>query len=77
MERFADELDLAQVRVDQATEFAIAEIRRRAKEGQGRQECIDCGCTIPQIRLTHVPNATRCVRCQDRHERPRERVSLC
>lgn len=69
MERFADELDLAQSRIDQVTELAIAEIRKRATLAKGRQHCIDCGCKIPANRLAHVPHATRCAPCQDRQER--------
>ncbi len=69
MERFADELDLAQCRIDQVTELAVAAIRRHAGVTVGRQSCIDCDDTIPAKRLVYVPNATRCASCQDDHER--------
>lgn len=69
MERFADELDLAQFRIDQVTELAIAEIRKRSSLVKGRQHCLDCGEKIPAQRLVHVPSATRCAPCQDRQER--------
>jgi len=69
LERFADELDLAQCRIDQVTELAIAAIRARTSRAPGRETCLDCGCEIPAKRLMHVPNATRCTRCQERHER--------
>jgi phage/conjugal plasmid C-4 type zinc finger TraR family protein len=68
LERFADELDLAQFRIDQATELAIAELRARAHSGPGRHHCIDCACKIPPKRLALVPNATRCATCQAQQE---------
>jgi RNA polymerase-binding transcription factor DksA len=68
MERFADELDLAQMRTDLAIELAIAEICRRTREGEGRLDCRDCRGEIPRGRLLYVPNAQRCAPCQERHE---------
>jgi phage/conjugal plasmid C-4 type zinc finger TraR family protein len=68
LERFADELDLAQFRIDQVTELAIAEIRKRSNLVTGRQHCLDCGEKIPAQRLAHVPSATRCAPCQERQE---------
>ncbi len=75
MERFADDIDLAQSPIDQVTELAIAEIRKRSSLPTGRQYCLDCGDKIPDKRLVHVPNAARCAPCQERHERPRGRRS--
>lgn len=69
MERFADELDLAQYRIDQVAELAIAAMRKRSRPATGREYCIDCGDKIPSRRLAHVPHATRCVPCQERQER--------
>jgi RNA polymerase-binding transcription factor DksA len=69
MERFADELDLTQVRIEELTQRTIAEIRRKLSDGVGRTDCQDCGATLPSERLRHVPNATRCAPCQNRHER--------
>ena len=69
VERFADEVDLAQRHIDYATECAVANILHRAREGRGRRQCVDCGEVIAEARRQHVPNATRCVACQERHER--------
>lgn len=69
MERFADQLDLAQFRIDQVTELAIAAIRKQSDLTTGREYCIDCGDSIPAKRLVYVPNATRCASCQDYQER--------
>jgi len=71
LDRFADELDLTQVRIDQATEFAVAQIRRQTTQGEGRRACLDCGDAIPLQRQRHVPNAIRCIGCQDLYERRR------
>ncbi|HYN77603.1 MAG TPA: TraR/DksA C4-type zinc finger protein [Lamprocystis sp. (in: g-proteobacteria)] len=69
LERFADELDLVQFHMDQVTELAITAIRNGSSLATGREYCFDCGCRIPERRLVHVPNATRCAPCQDRRER--------
>jgi len=77
MERFADELDLAQYQTDTMTALAIAAVRGRfdantdadADADAGRRDCSDCGEAIPQARLQQVPGTHRCVLCQERHER--------
>jgi len=69
VERFADELDLAQFRIDQVTELAIAAIRKNTALAVGRKTCLDCGGMIPARRLLCVPNAARCASCQDHQER--------
>jgi len=71
LERFADELDLAQARTDLAVEMAVAEICKQAREGEGRRDCCDCRRPIPPARLLCVPNAQRCALCQERHEHQR------
>jgi phage/conjugal plasmid C-4 type zinc finger TraR family protein len=68
VERFADELDLAQFRIDQVTELAIAAIRNHSSLAVGREFCRDCGDVIPAKRLRCVPNATRCAPCQELQE---------
>jgi len=75
VERFADELDLAQFRIDQVTELAIAAIRKHASVAVGRESCRDCGDVIPATRLRYVPNATRCAPCQEQQERQGPRVA--
>jgi phage/conjugal plasmid C-4 type zinc finger TraR family protein len=68
LERFADDLDLARFRIDQVTELAIAAMRNRQTTVTGREYCLECGCKIPELRLHHVPNAVRCMPCQEIHE---------
>ncbi|MBK1646205.1 hypothetical protein CKO25_16440 [Thiocapsa imhoffii] len=69
MERFADELDLTQFRIDQLTALAVAAIRDQARLVSGRDHCLDCGAMIPAKCLICVPNASHCASCQDREER--------
>jgi phage/conjugal plasmid C-4 type zinc finger TraR family protein len=69
LERFADDLDLAQYLIDEWTEQAVATIRGRAGMTQGRQSCRDCGRDIPAQRLALVPHADRCTPCQAHRER--------
>ncbi|MBK1621167.1 hypothetical protein CKO42_22660 [Lamprobacter modestohalophilus] len=68
MERFADELDLAQYQTDLLTTSAIAAIRQQITAEPGREHCLDCGAPIPLARLRQVPSATRCTLCQEDHE---------
>lgn len=69
MERFADNLDLAQYQTDLLTMSAIAAIRQQLNADAGRKDCQDCGAPIPQARLLRVPGARRCTLCQEHHER--------
>lgn len=69
MERYADQLDLAQAHVECEIALRIAALRHRTHEGQGRDDCMVCGSLIPDARRRHIPNATRCAPCQDQAER--------
>jgi len=69
VERFADELDLTQLHIDNQINAAVSKIREQATEGQGRKACIECGAEIPPARLKHIPNAQRCATCQESQER--------
>jgi phage/conjugal plasmid C-4 type zinc finger TraR family protein len=74
MEKHADELDMAQAHTEREVQLAIEAIRRRARAGQGRGVCIDCGGIIPESRRRHVPNTLRCARCQESIERSQSPV---
>ncbi|MBK1704501.1 TraR/DksA C4-type zinc finger protein [Halochromatium glycolicum] len=74
MEKFADELDMAQVHTERELQLRIDVIQRHANAGLGRTFCIDCGELIPESRRQHVPNAQRCAHCQDRMECSRSPV---
>ncbi len=71
MERFADELDQAQAHIENETEMRISTIQARLRRGPGSPWCTDCGAPIPEARRRLVPNAVRCLRCQEGHERGR------
>ncbi|MBK1723165.1 TraR/DksA C4-type zinc finger protein [Thiocystis violacea] len=69
MEKFADELDMAQAHTEREIQLRIDAIQRHANLGFGRRFCIDCGEIIPESRRRHVPNAKRCAGCQEAMER--------
>lgn len=37
--------------------------------GDGSDDCLDCGCTIPLARRKAVPSASYCVVCQTKHDK--------
>jgi phage/conjugal plasmid C-4 type zinc finger TraR family protein len=39
--------------------------------GKGTPDCVDCGDPIPTERREALPNATRCIGCQEANERRR------
>ncbi len=59
--------DLADERAEQEREAGLASARA-ALSKTGRDDCEDCGCTIPHARRLAYPCATRCVDCQQAHE---------
>ncbi|MFZ1892312.1 MAG: TraR/DksA C4-type zinc finger protein [Formosimonas sp.] len=42
---------------------------RAALQGVGCDECVDCGEDIATARKKAMPSATRCLDCQEQHER--------
>ena len=54
-------------REDEAQTLHAAERRARGEHGR----CEDCGRAIEPARLEFLPDATRCIDCQGRHERGR------
>lgn len=46
----------------------VAMVRERL-QGQGRQDCLDCGEDILPARRQAVTNAVRCISCQDDHDK--------
>lgn len=74
------ESDFAQVQSDRATSESVQRLldenRRQALRATSRRAqgaygiCEDCGDAISAERLSFLPEATRCVSCQARQERP-------
>ena len=62
---FGEEAD---ERTQRHTAAAIAAARSRL-DGDGAGDCTDCGAVIPEARRAAMPNATRCVDCQELLER--------
>ncbi|AXF86431.1 hypothetical protein DTO96_102185 [Ephemeroptericola cinctiostellae] len=44
-------------------------LAQQALQGEGSDACGDCGTLIPMARRKAMPNATRCVYCQQVFER--------
>ncbi len=66
--RYPDPTDRAQATAEQFTQQAIN--AARSKPGASTlAECIDCGIEIPEKRRKAAPGCTRCVGCQQEHER--------
>ncbi|MES5046499.1 TraR/DksA C4-type zinc finger protein [Rhizobium nepotum] len=57
----------ADLRAEQEREAAIADASRTLRS-PGTIQCEDCPNDIPRERRTALPSATRCIRCQTRHE---------
>lgn len=74
-----DDADIAQRNSEIHDEAAIrAHLAKRPVSCVSRQPCltkyvsvccVDCGTLIPKARLEANPEATRCIRCQTKHER--------
>ena len=63
-----DDSDCAQAVMERATERALygrLTRNRRTADTPGRRVCTDCGGDIPAARLVAVPDAIRCVNCQN------------
>lgn len=70
----ADELDRAQAASEVYERAAIQNLTNRrifqpVAGGRQWQTCEDCEKPIPDARIKANPAATRCVRCQERHEK--------
>lgn len=72
----ADEMDWAAAanEIYEAAAFQAHAARRNALESQAPAVkgacvvCRDCDALIPRARLKANPGATRCIRCQEKHE---------
>ena len=58
-----------QDQIDQSIADAVQHARDALKAaGAAREDCEDCGETIPQARREAVPGVRRCVACQEAHD---------
>ena len=67
----ADDADRAQALDERIRAGRIAAVRARI-DGDGADDCEDCGAPIMPARRAALPSATRCVDCQERRERRKE-----
>jgi len=61
-------LETSTALAEQLNEAAIARIRA-GLEGDGAEDCVECGGPIGEERRAALPSAIRCVGCQARVER--------
>ncbi|MCE5184632.1 MAG: TraR/DksA family transcriptional regulator [Planctomycetaceae bacterium] len=70
-----DEIDRAQAATEVYQEAALLAHKRRTPPARivplngGARDCLDCGKPIPAARLKALPNAIRCIECQNKKER--------
>lgn len=60
----ADEVDICNDAILRAAEERTAQIRA-SLQGEGQDECEECGCEIPAARRSAAPWAIRCAPCQE------------
>ncbi|EHO8462788.1 TraR/DksA family transcriptional regulator [Escherichia coli] len=63
-----DDSDRAQAVLERESERVLCDRmtrHHRASGSPGRRVCTDCGGVIPTARLVAVPDAIRCVNCQN------------
>jgi len=68
------QLEQAAAHEQRTRDASVAAVRQRPREAQvfddaGRVVCRGCDEPLDAARLDALPSATRCVDCQDRHER--------
>lgn len=68
----ADILDQADMHAEFFLKQALAQ-HAKATRQEASDECIDCGVGIPAERRRVVPNACRCIVCQEDYERDNRR----
>ena len=57
-----------QEQIDASVDEAVALARSQMAQGPGREDCEDCGESIPEARRRAVPGVSRCVACQESHD---------
>ena len=68
MENLAEE-EMGQLHSIHITMNAIEAIRKQVSSGPSLSHCKDCGEEIPTARQAAIPGVTRCIDCQEIHER--------
>jgi phage/conjugal plasmid C-4 type zinc finger TraR family protein len=64
-----DEADIAQRNQEHLEQVALRMKLESMPRGMAASECEECGDAIPQARRNAAPGCTRCLPCQERHER--------
>jgi len=53
-----------QEQIDATVEDAVRRARTKLAQGPSREDCEECGTTIPQARRRAVPGVRYCIECQ-------------
>lgn len=64
-----DEIDMAQAHQEHFDRMALKRQLAATPRGEAASECEDCEAPIPVKRREAAPGCTRCLDCQERHER--------
>jgi len=64
-----DDVDIAQELHEAELRHLLTSHAYALPRGEAAEECVDCGEAIPLARRVAAPGCTRCLPCQDRHER--------
>ena len=64
-----DEADIAQRNQEHFDRLALERHLAAMPQGESAVECEDCGEEIPEGRRKAYQGCTRCIACQQRHER--------
>jgi phage/conjugal plasmid C-4 type zinc finger protein, TraR family len=69
-----DDIDRLQEQDDARLQRRLAEISRELERAADDIYCVECGEEIPEERRRLLPNATRCVDCQNMFEKNRRLI---
>ncbi|EED34077.1 transcriptional regulator, TraR/DksA family [Luminiphilus syltensis NOR5-1B] len=64
-----------QEQIDASLEDEVKRARSQLPTGESASECQDCNRPIPEARRQAIPGVTRCVQCQEAHDREQETFS--
>jgi len=64
-----------QEQIDASIEDAIQRARSRLPRGESRDQCEECGETIPEARRKAVPGVRLCISCQEAEDKEQVNTS--
>jgi phage/conjugal plasmid C-4 type zinc finger TraR family protein len=64
-----------QEQIDASVADAVKRIRNQIPQGKSREDCEECGASIPDARRKAVPGVHLCVKCQSSVDQAQETYS--